>query len=398
MRGTGRPRALFLCHRIPYPPDKGDKIRSYHLLRFLAERYDVSLGCFVDDPEDMIHRRHVEALCDLTLLRPLNPKWARIKSAAGLATGEALTMRYYRDRAMASWVKAQRALGPVVEIGFSSSMAPYLRGARAPVLMDLVDADSAKWSAYAQEGGLLSQLIYGREARCLAKVEASIVERAARTYLVSPEEASLVRALPGVDADKVDWFRNGIDTDYWRADARFDRLAPGFDIVFTGAMDYRPNIDAVTWFLKEVWPALTARYGALRFGIVGARPGPAITQFDAMPGVTVTGRVADMRPYLASARVAVAPLRIARGVQNKVLEAMAMGTPVVASTGGVTGTGAVPGTHLLVADTPKETVAAIGSLFDDSQRALALGAAAGQYIRDQYPWADTLARLAPALP
>ena len=392
------PRAILLCHRIPYPPDKGDKIRSYHLLKFLAERYDVALGAFVDDPEDMVHREFLEGLCAEVYLEPMDPKRAKLRSVSALLSGKPLTMGYYKRQGMAAWVARQRAMAPVVEVAFSAAMAPFLEGGRAPVVVDMVDADSAKWSAYAREGGVVQRIIYGREGKRLAKEEGRITHWATRTFLVSPEEAALVRSLPGVNADRVDWFRNGIDTDYWRADASFPRDGAGFDIVFTGAMDYRPNIEAVMWFTAKVWPTLKADYPALRFGIVGAKPTAAVRRLGEEAGITVTGRVPDMRPLLASAKLAVAPLQIARGIQNKVLEAMAMGTPVVATTGAITGTAAVPEEHVLAADLPHEMVTAIKSLLDDPEAALALGRRGSEFIRAHFQWADTLDRLASALP
>ncbi|MEM9421970.1 MAG: TIGR03087 family PEP-CTERM/XrtA system glycosyltransferase [Pseudomonadota bacterium] len=391
---SSRQRLLLLCHRIPYPPDKGDKIRAFHLLQFLAERYDVCLGAFVDDPDDMVHRRHLKELCADTCFVPISPIWGKLRSLAGLVTAQPLSLSYYRHHGMRRWVGRQRARGVVAEIAYSSGMAPYLKGARAPAIQDFVDADSAKWAAYGKKGSPFHRFIYHREAKLLARAEARFVHRAQRTFLVSPEEAATLRAHAKVDSARVDWYRNGVDTEYWRADGDFHRLPARVDVVFVGAMDYPPNVEGVLWFVKNVWPVLRKKMPSLQFSIVGPKPVPAITSLDGRANITVTGKVPDVRPYLAAARLAVAPLRIARGVQNKVLEAMAMGTPVVASIGANTGMGAIPDEHLLVGDTPEEMVQAIHRILEGPDFALRLGAAASRFVRANYQWEDTLARFA----
>ena len=357
----------------------------------------MALGAFVDDPEDMVHRRMLKDLCVATYFPTLSPGIAKVKAAQGLLTGQPLSLAYYRHRGMRRFVARQRARGIAAEVAYSSAMAPYLKGAAVPTFQDFVDADSAKWTAYGKKGSPLKRFIYGREGRLLAKAEARFVAQADRTFLVSPEEAATLRARPGVEGGKVDWYRNGVDTDYWRADGQFKRLNRAVDVVFTGAMDYSPNVEAVLWFAKKVWPSLVAQTPGLTFVVVGAKPARAITALDGKAGISVTGRVPDVRPYLAAARVAVAPLRIARGVQNKVLEAMAMGTPVVASTGGMTGTAASPGEQLLVADTPEETVRALMSVLDDPDMAIKMGAAGSHFIREHYRWRENVRRLTDAL-
>ncbi|MGV6820373.1 MAG: TIGR03087 family PEP-CTERM/XrtA system glycosyltransferase [Parvularcula sp.] len=394
---TGKPAILMLCHRIPYPPDKGDKIRAWHLLKHLSQSYDVSLGCFIDDPADEVYRPVVEKICKQTKIISINPTIARLKSLKALVRGRPLSLDYYDRRAMRDWVASVRAKGVVAEIAYSSTMAPYLAGAQTPTLIDLVDADSAKFTAYGTQGMLHEKLIYGREGRRLAAFESALTHTAQKVFLVSPEEADMVRALPGAEAGTVDWYRNGVDTAYWRADADFSKAESRFDLVFTGAMDYRPNIEAVTSFVRDIWTHLAAENPELTFGIVGARPVKEVTALAAQPGVHVTGRVDDMRPYLVAAKIAVAPLAIARGVQNKVLEAMAMGTPVVASRAAILGTGAAPGEHLVEANGAEETIAAVRALLDDPDRAYSLSAAASAFIAREFPWDKTLTRFDDAL-
>lgn len=392
-----RPRALFLAHRIPYPPNKGDKIRSWHLLNHLCASYDVALGCFVDDDEDLAHREVLEEICDVVHLEALPPLRGAWRSLGGLVRGEPLSAAWYRSAHLAGFVAAQRSRGVALEVGFSGAMATYLEGALGPTLLDLVDADSQKFAAYGKSGHALSRLINRREAAKLMAFEVAAVNRATCAFLTTPEEADIVRGFPGVDAEKVDWFRNGIDTAYWRSDADFAHDAPATDLIFTGAMDYRPNAEAILWFAAEVWPELKARRPNVTLAIVGARPTPAVKGLGEQAGITVTGAVPDMRPFLAAARLAIAPLQIARGVQNKVLEGMAMGLPMVVSSGAHRGSGAEPGEHLLVADNAKATVDAVTYLLGEPEVAMAMGEAAASHMRATGGWRDALLRFDAAL-
>ena len=392
-----RPRAVLLTHRIPYPPDKGDKIRSWRLLAYLAERYEVALGTFVDDEDDWRHVARLETVCAEVFARPLSPRAAAARSIRALATGQPITLTRYADPGLRAWTEGQLSRGPSVCVGFSAGVMPYLLSADAPVLADLCDADSAKWSAYGAEGRGVKHRVYAREGRLLAAYEARVTREAARTFLVTPEEADVVRALLGADATRVDHYRNGVDTDHF-APGAVPPQPGGADVVMTGAMDYRPNAAGAEWFARRVWPEVRAARPDATFAVVGARPAPAVRALAACPGVTVTGRVPDVRPWLEAARVAVAPLGVARGVQNKVLEAMAMGTPLVASAAAATGTQAVPGEHLLVADTADEAAAAVLSLLDDRAKADALARAAREAAVARFGWDAALSRLGDALP
>lgn len=385
--------AIFLAHRIPYPPDKGDKIRSWRLFEHLAKSFRVHLGCFVDNHDDWAHTEFLEGMCASAQFVPLEPKFARIKSLQGLVTGDPLTFRYYRSQVLRRWVENMRdAYSPAVEIAFSSSMAPYLEGAAAPVVLDFVDADSDKWRQYAQAVRGPMRWVYAREARRLASAEARWAARASASFCVTADEADVINAHEEADGAPVDWWANGVDAEYFNPYTDFAPLGDAPEVVFTGAMDYRANVDAVTWFLDAVWPKVRAEAPAARFAIVGARPAPALVRRDGRDGVVVTGRVADVRPWIAGARVAVAPLRIARGVQNKVLEAMAMASAVIASPEAARGVSAEPGRELAVAETPEAFAAATLEFLNSPDRRAAFGAAARARILADYVWAQQLAR------
>ena len=393
---AARPRALLLCHRIPYPPDKGDKIRSWRLLGALAERYDVALGAFVDDEADWQHEGVLAERCATLCLRPARRRPSPLQAARAVRDGQPLSLATHADAGLAAFVRAQRAAGLALEVGFSAQVVPYLEGATAPVLCDLGDVDSEKWSAYARAARWPMRAVYAREARLVAAVEAHAT-RIGRTFLVTPEEAAVLAARPGVRVETIDHYRNGVDTDHFAPGAA-PPAPDGPEIVLTGAMDYAPNAEAARFFAEDVLPTLRAARPGTRFGVVGARPTRGVRALSDRPGVEVTGRVPDIRPYLAAARVAVAPLAVARGVQNKVLEAMAMGTPVVASTGAATGTGARGGEHLLVADGAEATAAAVRRVLTDDALAARLAKAAREKVMAEDRWDATLGRLRAAFP
>jgi sugar transferase (PEP-CTERM/EpsH1 system associated) len=333
---------LMLAHRIPYPPDKGDKIRSFHLLRRLARDYRVHLGAFIDDRSDLVHVDKLSALCADTCLIGLTPWRARLRSATGLLTGEALTLPYYSHRRLHAWVRqVQRGCRLQAVICFSSAMAQYLRdvadGPRR--IVDFVDVDSDKWRQYSDTRQGPMAWLYRREARTLLAYERAVAASADAGIFVSPNEVALFQRLAPEAGARLVAIENGVDTDYFdpHRDYANPYPMPGPVLVFTGAMDYWANIDAVSWFAQEVLPGLRQRHPDVCFAIVGARPDAQVQRLAQLPGVIVTGAVPDVRPYLAHARLAVAPLRIARGIQNKVLEALAMGRPLLATPAALAG-------------------------------------------------------------
>lgn len=350
---------LLLTHRIPFPPNKGDKIRSYHLLAYLAERYRVFLGSFVDDPADWAHAARLESLCAGMCLRPLRPLAGRARSLLGLLSDEPLTLPYYRDARLRRWVQAvvrEQGIGRAVV--FSSSMAQYLEDgacSRLRRVADLVDVDSAKWRQYARDALWPASWIYRREGERLQGYEAAIARGFDASLLVSADEAALLKDLVPEAAERIGFYQNGVDTGYFDPGRALPDPFPHGQrsIVFTGAMDYRPNVEAVAWFARRVLPSIRAELPQARFVIVGARPAKAVRRLASDPAVEVVGGVPDVRPYLRHAELVVAPLLMARGVQNKVLEALAMSRPVVATPPALEGLSRCAAEACLVADDPR---------------------------------------------
>lgn len=379
---------LFLVHRLPYPPNKGDKVRSFHLLKHLAASHRVFVGTFVDDPEDEAHVATLRDLCAGLHVTRLHPTRARISSLTGLMDGEALTLRYYRDAALQQWVRdtvlTERIDAAVV---FSSSMAQYADGTGLPMLVDFVDVDSAKWTEYAAHHRWPMSWLYQREGRELLAYERSLASRAARSFFVTEKETALFRSKAPESASNCEALCNGVDADYFSPDpARASPYsAEEIPLVFTGAMDYWPNIDAVTWFASDVLPRLRNQWPTLRLHIAGRNPSPAVRAL-AGAAVRVTGTVPDMRPYLQHAAVVVAPLRLARGIQNKILEAMAMGRPVVAAQECAEAIAARPGVELICAADADAFVREVDALLREPARAASIGLAGRLCVQRDYSW------------
>ena len=387
---------LYLTHRLPYPPNKGDKIRSWHFLAHLAKRYHVHLGTFIDDPADAVHLPHLEHICASVCAIPMNPRWRRLASLRGLLSGEALSLAYYRDRTMAAWVRdVLRRHDPRRVLVFSSPMGQYIGADDAAVrrlMVDFVDVDSAKWRAYAAQSGVVSRFIYQREAERLFDWEARLAARAAVSTFVSAAEASLFNSLLPQPLSSVTHIDNGVDLGYFDPQHRMPDPWPaeGARLVFTGAMDYRANVDAVAWFCREIWPGIRQRLPHASFAIVGARPAAEVSALTRYAGVMVTGTVPDVRPWLRHAGIMVAPLRIARGVQNKVLEAMAMGLPVVGTQAAFEGIAVSASPALRIADDAAEFAAAACTLIAGER--VGADALRAQVARE-HDWGTHLARL-----
>ncbi|MDR2788922.1 MAG: TIGR03087 family PEP-CTERM/XrtA system glycosyltransferase [Candidatus Accumulibacter sp.] len=380
---------LYLAHRLPYPPDKGDKVRSFHLLRHLAARHRIFLGTFIDDPLDENHVEKLREFCVETHVARLSPRLARLGSLRGLSSGEALTLPYYRDASLQAWVDGvigERGIDAAVV--FSSAMAQYLAafpGKRT--LVDFCDVDSAKWTQYASTRPWPLSWIYRREGERLLAHERRVAASAAHSFFVTENETELFLRFAPECRGKVSAMCNGVDSDYFSPRHEFASpyAADEIPLVFTGAMDYWPNVDAVEWFAGEMLPGLVARWPHLRFYIVGRNPTAAVWKL-AGERVVVTGAVVDVRPYLKYAAVAVAPLRVARGIQNKVLEAMAMALPVVVARGCGEAVDAVPERDLLLAGSAEEHVRQIAALLESPERCASMGAAARRQVVRRYAW------------
>jgi sugar transferase (PEP-CTERM/EpsH1 system associated) len=386
---------LFLAHRIPFPPDRGDKIRSWHLLRHLGSLGRVHLACFADDERDAAHLPALREAMAGSLGEAhveIRTTGKALAGARALIAGKPVSLTLFDSARLRSFVDGILARHDVATIfAFSGQMAQFVpTGGGRRFVMDFGDMDSAKFAAYGEGKGLLGA-IHRREAAKLAAFEKDVAARADVSLFVSEAEAALFRATAGLDGADIRALQNGVDLDYYDPEARFERAdAPRPLIVFTGQMDYAPNVDAVSWFAAEVLP----RIPGVTFAIVGRNPTGQVEKLAAPDRIIVTGEVPDVRSWLAAAEIVVAPLRIARGIQNKVLEAMAMARPVLASPAAFEGIDAEPGRDLLVADSPEDQAQSIAGLLADPRRADSLGQAARRRMLDAYRWENRLEPLA----
>lgn len=392
------PEILFLVHRAPWPPDRGDRIRSWHMFEALAKLAPVHVAALADNEDDAaVAREKMAPLCKSLAveIRDVSRPLALMRA---VLHGEPVSNRLFRNAALARHVTGLIAQGRITHVvAFSGQMAQYVPADfGGPVLMDFVDVDSAKFATYAElDKRQPLHWVHRREARVLGAYEVAVARRVDASLFVSEAEAALFRKQSELDVNKVRAVENGIDTARFDPAIQLDAVGQGTGplVVFTGQMDYRPNIDAVRWFANEILPLIRQRHPLARFAIVGRAPTDEVRALEKLPGVTVTGEVPDVRPWLAAADAVVAPLLLARGVQNKLLEAMAMARPVVASIAAATGIDAAPGEHLLVADNATGIAEAVCALFDERSVAATMGQAARARMIARYGWEARLASL-----
>jgi len=391
-----RPPLLFLAHRLPYPPNKGDKIRSFHRLPSLATRYRIYLGTFAESADDMQHVDALRPICEAIKLVRLRPGPAKLASLRGLLQGEPLTVPYYRSRELRYWVDELIARHGIRHAAvFSAGPAAYLLGSRYAGLrrvIDFVDVDSDKWAQYSVTVPPPMRWIYRREAVRLRSFERRIAAEFDASVFVSEAEAALFRKIAPESADKVSFAYNGVDTVYFDPALPLPDPYPEGDLplVFTGAMDYWPNVDAVCWFAEAVLPKVRESVPGARFYVVGANPVPAVRRLADSAGVVVTGQVDDVRPYLRHAAAVIAPLRIARGIQNKVLEGMAMAKPTVVTPAALEGIPAVAGEEVLLGHSADELGEVVVAAISRSASA-SIGAAARRRVLRDFDWQRNLA-------
>jgi sugar transferase (PEP-CTERM/EpsH1 system associated) len=333
---AGKPAILFLVHRIPYPPNKGDKIRSFNILKMLSQHYRVYLATFVDEPEDQIYVNELSNWCEGAIALNQNKTIAKLKGLSGFLTNQAISIPYYSNRKLKKWIKNTIEAESIERcLVFSGVMAQFLNENTSllrSTVIDFVDVDSDKWHQYAENKSGVKRWFYRRESRLLSKFEHEYSLKSAFSTFVSEDEANVfINSIFSPPKQKVKGIRNGVDTDFFDAKNSYSSSVEikKKSVVFTGAMDYWANIDAVIWFSKKVWPVVLEKLPDATFYIVGSRPSVEVCNLTGKNNTVVTGRVEDVRPFIANANLSVAPLRIARGIQNKVLEALSMSRPIV---------------------------------------------------------------------
>ena len=389
---------LFLAHRLPFPPDRGDKIRSHHLLKALAGLAPVHVACFAETAAD---RANEGLLADIAASHcmPTRSKPVPFAGIEAVARGLPVLLTAFHHPEIAAYVARTLREHPIGTIYvFSGQMGQYVPADwDGRLVVDMVDVDSAKFEQYAADGGMMAG-IHAREARLLRDFEARLARIADRTLLVSEAEADLLRSrLPPTSSAQIEVLGNGIDS------AAFDpaRWPPhevlatetGPHLVFTGQMDYPPNIAAVQRMALHILPAIRQVHPTAQFHVVGRAPVPDIAGLDGRGGVRIWGEVPAVQPFLAAADLVVTPLTLARGIQNKVLEAMAMARPVLLTPQAATGIAATDGEHFIVADSDADLAEQALALLADAARREAIGSAARRFVVETMSWPAMLADL-----
>jgi len=395
---------LYLSHRIPYPPNKGDKIRSYNMIKYLVKLGKVYVAALVDNPDDFQFQAKLEEICEKVVLSPLIPAAKKIKSLLALATGKPLSVPYFYEK------KLQIQIDYLIDscnfdvvICFSSPMAEYVYHSRIfsekkelgrPILlMDFCDVDSEKWAEYAKRSSFLMSNIYHREWQRLGKYEYEVARKFDHSFFVSLREQNLFQK-NHPDVTSVSSISNGVDTLFFKPfPVNANKQEERTEIVFTGAMDYYANVDGVCWFVDKIWPLIKNTILDARFMIVGSNPAKEILKLHDDDNIIVTGFVEDIREYYSRATVCVAPLRIARGIQNKVLEAMAMAKAVVCTGNAFEGINANPNEDLIIADENEDFAAQVIRLVLDKKLRQQIEVNARQCVEQHYNWETSLMKL-----
>ncbi len=321
---------LYISHCVPWPPDKGDRIRAYHSVRELMKHHRVHLTCLARSEAEASATSDLRGRCASLNIHVLDRNRAIARGLVGFAAGGCFTTSFYGVPQLRAHISSLVKTNPIAAtVVLSSAMAPYAPDG-IPFLADWGDVDSEKWLQYAKMRplGFLQRIEAGR----VRKIERDYAMRSRRTFLTTPSELELFgRIAPGAP---MGCSGNGVDMQTFDPAGSFvvpEDLSRRKFIAFVGVLNYFPNSDGVCWFGENIFPELRKRDPELELFLVGRNPAPKVMQLKEREGVTVTGEVDDVRPYLAAARAAIAPLRIARGIQNKVLEALAMGKQVLAS-------------------------------------------------------------------
>jgi sugar transferase (PEP-CTERM/EpsH1 system associated) len=383
-------RIFYICRRVPFPPDRGDKIAAFNAIRHLAARHEVHVFCLGDGVQDLANISGLQAYAKSVSAAPVDEFTIKLRALAALVTGQPLSVAALNESKLHDAIQKKfTELRPDLIIVYSCNMAQFAEHfPNVPRIMHFGDLDSLKWPQYAERSSIPLNWIYAIEARRLLGYERHIAQIFSHALVHTEiEKHDFERLIPGIPVAVVG---NGVDLDYFRSAGEAKKPA---SMVFTGVMDYRPNIDAVVWFCDEILPIVQANIPAANFTICGSRPAPAVRRLAKRRGVRVTGWVADARPYLDRAEIFVAPLRMARGVQNKLLEALAMGLPCVASTAAWSGTAVADGQGILATDEPREFARRVIDLLGDSDGRAEMARRARAAAVANYRWEVQLACL-----
>jgi sugar transferase (PEP-CTERM/EpsH1 system associated) len=383
-------RIFYVCRRVPFPPDRGDKIAAFNEIRHLAAQHEVHVFCLGDGAQDLTNISGLQACAKSVTAAPVGGVRIKLRALEALFAGPPLSVAALNEVGLHRAIQEKfTRLRPDLIIVYSCNVAQFAEHfSNVPRIIHFGDLDSLKWQQYAERSRPPLQWIYSIEAQRLLAYERHIAQIFSYALVhTEMEKRDFERLIPNVSVTVVG---NGVDLDYFQSSGKAKQPA---SMVFTGVMDYRPNVDAVLWFCNEILPIVQTAIPGASFTICGSRPAPAVRGLAKRGGVTVTGWVPDARPYLDRAEVFVAPLRMARGVQNKLLEALAMGLPCVASTAAFRGTELAEGEGIFTSDDPAEFARRVVQLLQDSTSRAEMARRARAAAEVNYRWEAQLSGL-----
>lgn len=383
---------LFLSHRVPYPPNKGDKIRSFNEIKFLSRRHRISLLCLADNIKDLQYDHEMKKYCHSVDIVFLPSYRSKLRSLLYLLSKTPLSLPYFFSKELQSIVFQKLRENPYDLIFvFCSSMAQYVEYVQhIPKVIDFVDVDSEKWAQYALHVKFPYTYVYRSESNCLRKYEEFIAKTFQHGFFVSPKEVedfrNLVYSCPALTP-----ILSGVDATMFQPSPEpYDPKA----LVFTGAMDYFANVETMLYFSREILPLIQESIPDVKLYIVGSNPSAEIKKLEkSHSNIIVTGYVEQVQPYVLKSAVFVAPMRIARGINNKILEAMAMGVPVVTSSFGFEGIPAGPGKDIFVEDQPDCFARQVVQLMTDAELRKTVSVNVRKVIEENCNWDKNLEKL-----
>jgi len=379
-------KILFLAHRFPCPPSKGDKIRTFNIIKYLAKEHDIYLVSLCDQKTDMAHSNDLKDSCREVYIFNLTSFTAKIRGLFYLLINKSASLGYFYSHRVKKKVDAlMRSNKFDVVIVRSSSWAQYVIDKDISKVIDIGDCDSAKWKQYAAFTHLPMSWVYNKEYKLLQKYEQLIAKKFDYVTVVSEFEKKCFSEFTKVDNFFV--VPNGADHDGEIA-ACYKPIKNR--IIFTGTMNYFVNIDGVVYFCNRILPLIKKNVPEVEFYIVGRDPTPAVTALTKIKGVFITGSVKDIKVYLHSAAVFIAPLRMSQGIQNKILEAMSIGLPVVATSKAVAGFNPENGKDLFIADGDADFADKVTMLLRDADERKRIGKNAVSFIQEHHDWEKNL--------
>ena len=376
-------RILFIAQRVPFPPDRGDKITTYNEIKYLSRNHEVEVLCLADGRKDLENVEGLKKIASKVYAEVLHPIPAKIRSLISLILPIPFSILYFHNRTLHKIAIKRHETNPFdAVIVYSSSVAQYAEKLTNTCrVMQFADLDSLKWKQYADKNRFFFKWLFAREAKLLLGYERKIAHTFNHSLVCTPlEKNDFIRLIPGATVHCV---ANGVDFDYFKPLPDTEKIP--CSLVFTGVMDYFPNVEGVLWFVKDIFPLIQKELPGVTFTICGSKPSPEISSL-ASKGIEVTGRVPDTRPYLDRAQVAVLPLRIARGIQNKLLEAMSMGLPCIATTSASGGLIEQCKNDIVIEDTPDAFAEKTIALLLNKYMRDTLGQKARSAVENYYGW------------